>query len=268
MKPLDGKRVVVTGGASGIGRASCRRLAEAGAQVLVLDRDAAGARAVADEIGGLHTAVDVTDSDALTAALLDAHNELMGIDVLFNNAGGLPTLKDLHEWEIAEWQSAIELNLTAVFVGMKVVAPLMLAAGSGTIINTASVSGLKPGPGEAPYSAAKAAVAALSAGAALEYGPTIRVNSIAPGFIRTGITEILLVDESMGFGQWAIDKTPLARVGSAEEVADVVVFLAGDGARFITGQNIVIDGGVTLHGSGIDGLLQRVRELRPEMSEA
>jgi NAD(P)-dependent dehydrogenase (short-subunit alcohol dehydrogenase family) len=127
-------------------------------------------------------------------------------------------------------------------------------------VSTASISGTRPAAGEAPYAAAKAAVAALTATAALEYAPSVRVNAVSPGMIHTGLTDILL----SGF-DWTVPhmeaKTPLARIGSPEDVADVVVFLCSEDARFITGQNLVVDGGMTLHGSGVDGLLERFRAL-------
>jgi 3-oxoacyl-[acyl-carrier protein] reductase len=125
-----------------------------------------------------------------------------------------------------------------------------------SIVSTSSISGTRPAAGEAPYAAAKAAVASLSATAALEYGPDIRVNAVAPGMIHTGLTDILLT----GF-DWTVphmvEKTPLARIGTPEDIADVVVFLSSDLARFITGQNLVVDGGMTLHGAGVDGLYER-----------
>ena len=153
-------------------------------------------------------------------------------------------------------------NLTGVFHGFRAAVPFMLEGGGGSIVSTSSISGTRPSAGEAPYAAAKAAVAALTATAALEYAPTIRVNAVAPGMIHTGLTDILLT----GF-DWTvpfmIEKTPLARIGAPEDIADVVVFLASDLSRFITGQNLVIDGGMTLHGAGVDGLFDRFKAMMP-----
>ena len=131
----------------------------------------------------------------------------------------------------------------------------------GAIVSTASISGTRPAAGEAPYAAGKAAVAALTASAALEYAPTIRVNAVSPGMIHTAMTELLLTEQGLHAAPAMAAKTPLARVGTPDDIADVVTFLASDMARFITGQNIVIDGGMTLHGSGVDGLLDQVRAL-------
>jgi NAD(P)-dependent dehydrogenase (short-subunit alcohol dehydrogenase family) len=136
----------------------------------------------------------------------------------------------------------------------------MLEGGDGRIVSTASISGTRPSAGESPYSAAKAAVAALTANAALEYAPTIRVNAVSPGMIATALTAPLL-DGFPEMVDLMTAKTPLARIGTPEEIADVVVFLWSDLARFVTGQNLVIDGGMTLHGAGVDGVLERVEEM-------
>jgi len=255
---LDGQRAVVTGGGSGIGRATCRRMASEGARVAVVDLDGDAADAVAAEIDGVGYGVDVTDYDALEGAIADAATELGGLSALFNNAGG-SNLSRIHEFALDEWDRIVRLNLTGVFHGIKATAPLLLEGGGGSIVSTASISGTRPAAGEAPYSAAKAAVAALSVSAALEYAPTVRVNAVSPGMIHTGMTDVLLAMD--GLPEHMKAKTPLARVGVPEDIADVVVFLCSDLARFVTGQNLVVDGGMTLHGSGVDGLLQRFEPL-------
>ena len=260
MSLLAGRTAVVTGGGSGIGAATCRRFVEEGARVAVLDIDGDRAENVAGPLDALPYAVDVTDYDALAAAVADARAKLGGLSILYNNAGG-SNLRPLHEYPIDEWRQIVTLNLSAVFYGMKVVAPIMLEGGGGAIVSTASISGTRPAAGEAPYAAAKAAVAALTASAALEYAPTIRVNAVSPGMIHTAMTELLLTEQGLHAAPAMAAKTPLARVGTPDDIADVVTFLASDMARFITGQNIVIDGGMTLHGSGVDGLLDQVRAL-------
>lgn len=257
---LNGHRAVVTGGGSGIGAETCRRMAAEGAQVAVLDLNAENADAVAKEIDGLSYAVDVTDFDALSAALRDASERMGGLSLLYNNAGG-STLSPIHDYEVAEWRRIVDLNLTGVFHGFKAGAPLILKNGRGAIVSTASISGTRPAAGEAPYAAAKAAVIALTASAALEYAPTIRVNAVSPGMIRTPLTELLLDQRGIGLEDRQQAKTPLDRIGTPGDVADVVVFLCSDLARFVTGQNLVVDGGMTLHGSGVDGVLDVVREL-------
>ncbi len=260
MSLLAGRTAVVTGGGSGIGAATCRRFVEEGARVAVLDIDGDRAEKIAGPLDALPYAVDVTDYDALAGALADARAKLGGISILYNNAGG-SNLRPLHEYPVEEWQQIVTLNLSAVFYGMKAVAPIMLEGDGGAIISTASISGTRPAAGEAPYAAGKATVAALTASAALEYAPTIRVNAVSPGMIHTAMTELLLTEQGLHAAPAMAAKTPLARVGTPDDIADVVTFLASDMARFITGQNIVIDGGMTLHGSGVDGLLDQVRAL-------
>lgn len=257
---LAGQTAIVTGGGSGIGAATCRRMAAEGARVAVLDVVAERADAVAAEIGGVAFTVDVTDFGAFDAAVAAADRALGGVTLLFNNAGG-SSISSLHEWSLDEWRRIVDLNLTGVFHGFKATVPRILAAGGGAIVSTASISGTRPAAGEAPYAAAKAAVAALTATAALEYAPAIRVNAVSPGMIRTALTHLLLADEGLAQEDRMIDKTPLGRVGSPEEIADVVVFLCSDLARFVTGQNLVVDGGMTLHGSGVDGVLEQVHAL-------
>jgi NAD(P)-dependent dehydrogenase (short-subunit alcohol dehydrogenase family) len=263
---LDGQCAVITGGASGIGAATARRMAAEGAKVAVLDLDGDGAEKVAIDVDGHAYTVDVTDYDALEAAIRDAHAQMGGLTTLFNNAGS-SNMAHIHEWDLAEWDRVVRLCLTGVFHGFRAAVPLMLVGGGGSIVSTSSISGTRPAAGEAPYAAAKAAVAALTATAALEYAPTIRVNAIAPGMIHTGLTDILL----SGF-DWTVpfmkDKTPLDRIGAPEDIADVVVFLASDLSRFITGQNLVVDGGMTLHGPGVDGLFDRFQAMIPRPDRA
>jgi NAD(P)-dependent dehydrogenase (short-subunit alcohol dehydrogenase family) len=252
---LTGKRAVVTGGGSGIGRAACRRFAEEGAAVAVLDIDPDGAAATAKEIDGVALAVDVTDAEALRVAVDTAADGMGGLSILVNNAGG-STMSGLADWDPDEWDRIVRLNLTGVFNGMRAGVPHLLAGGGGAVVNTSSISATRPSAGETPYSAAKAAVIALTSSAALEYGPIIRVNAVAPGMIRTKLTRPLL-EILPNADEHYRDMTPAARVGEPEDVADVMVFLCSDLARFVTGQTIVVDGGMTLHGAGVDGLFDR-----------
>ena len=264
---VEGRGAVVTGGGSGIGRATARAFAAEGIPVGVVDIDRDAAERVAAEIDGVAYALDVTDYDALAAALRDAASRFGGIAYLYNNAGA-GYLAPLDEFPLAEWHRIVDLNLTGVFHGIRAGAPLIRDAGGGAIVSTASISGTRPAAGEAAYSAAKAAVAALTASAALEYAPAIRVNAVSPGMIHTAMTDLLLTERGMNEADWMVSKTPLARVGTPEDIADVVLFLCSDAARFVTGQNVVVDGGMTLHGSGVDGVLDKVRALMGGASAA
>jgi len=244
---LDGRTAVVTGGGSGIGRATCRRMTEEGARVAVLDVDRESAEVVAQDIGGVACGVDVGDPDALRDAVDAAARELGGFSIMYNNAG-TSAFNRLHEYEPAEWERVLRVNLTGVWAGFRAAVPHLLVAG-GSIVSTASISGTRPAAGEGPYAASKAAVAALTA--------SIRVNAVSPGMIRTTMTAPwfeFMPDQVERFETG----TPVARIGEPEDVADVVVFLCSDLARFVTGQNIVVDGGLTLHGSGVDTVFERV----------
>jgi NAD(P)-dependent dehydrogenase (short-subunit alcohol dehydrogenase family) len=261
MRLLDGQRAFVTGGGSGIGRATCRRMAAEGARVAVADVNGEAAEIVAKEIDGVAVTVDVTDATAMKAAVAHATEQIGGLTLLFNNAGG-SNLAATDRFDPAEWERIVRVNLLGVYHGIWAAAPVIVDSGGGAIVSTASISGTRPAAGEGPYSAAKAGVAALTATAALEYAPTVRVNAVSPGMIATGLTAPML-DNFPDLVDGFVAKTPLARIGTAEDIADVVVFLCSNEARFVTGQNLVVDGGMTLHGSGVDGLLDYFAKGRP-----
>ena len=254
---LDGHRSIITGGASGIGAATARRFAAQGAHVAVLDRDGDGAAAVAAEVGGVSIAVDVADLDAVGAAIREAAERLGGLDDLFANAG-VGNLKRLDAYREKEWDLLVDVNLKGTFACLRAAAPIMQAAHAetgrtGSVVTMASVSGIRPTRGEAPYSAAKAGVIALTRSAALEYGPALRANCVSPGFIHTPLTAFAATHEDF---RPAIDAgTPLGRAGRAEEVADVAVFLCSDLASYVTGINLVIDGGSLLPSQQSDPML-------------
>lgn len=234
---LEARRAIVTGGASGIGRATCERFAHEGARVAVVDVDGDGARAVPATIA---FACDVTDGDALARVFADAADALGGLDTLVNNAGA-GSLSPLHRYSDAEWGRIVAVNLTGVFNGLRAAIPLME---TGAIVNVASVAGSRPTPGEAPYGAAKAAVIQLTRTAAVENAPRIRVNSVSPGMIDTPLTSILMNDERATAMIEA--GTPMRRAGTADEVAGVVAFLCSDLASYVTGIDVAVDGGAGL----------------------
>lgn len=251
-----GRRALVTGGASGIGRAVARRLASEGAAVCLLDVDGEAAAHAAAELGLAHVTADVADAGALAGGFAEATTALGGLDIVCNNAG-VGNVKPIGRYRDEEWNQLIDVNLRGVFHGIR--AAVAHLDGQGVIVNIASVSGLRPTRGEAPYSAAKAGVIALTMSAALELAPGVRVNCVSPGFIETPLTAYFASDaEAMAEIGAA---TPLARAGTADEVAAAVAFLCSDEASYITGQNLIVDGGSMLPSAQMDRLLGRITDL-------
>ena len=250
---LAGRKALVTGGGSGIGAATCRRFAAEGAQVVVLDRDGGTAAAVAEEVGGHAICCDVADRDALAAAVAEAAEAMGGLTTLFNNAG-FGMLKTFHDYTDAEWDRLLAVNLTATFTAMRAAVPHLVRSGGGSVINNVGGVGVRPTRGEAPYSAAKAGMIALSKAAAVEYAPEIRVNVVSPTFAETALTAPLLSDAALRAD--VEGRIPFGRVGTADEVADAVVFLASDLSRYVTGLDLVVDGGAQLVSAQADHLLK------------
>ena len=238
---MEGRGVVVTGGASGIGEATARLLVDAGARVVVADVDVDRGKALVDELGAPARFVrtDVTIDADIRSAVHRAITDFGRLDVMFNNAGHPGRWQPLEDVDVDEWDRMFALLTRSVFLGIKHAAGAMVSGGS--IVNTASVAALQSGYGPHPYSAAKAAVIQLTRTAAVELAPRrIRVNAVIPGGIATRITGA--PPDVMRRGLDAFQ--PYPRVGEASDIAEVVLFLASDRSEFITGETIKVDGGL------------------------
>src|SRR5579862_2563886 len=246
MRGLKGKRVLITGGASGIGAATAARFLEEGSKVCILDHDQNASKKIRHELPGLSEAIiaDVTDLMQVEAALADAARVMDGVDVLINNAGISVRHKFL-EITPEEWDRVIAVNLTGVFYVAQAAARLMWEQGTGVILQTASTNGVMGYPYYADYNATKAAVIELTRSMALELAPKIRVCAIAPGYVLTPMQRAEYTDAML---EEVNQKVPLRRHAKPEEIAALFAFLASDDAAYATGHVYTMDGGETAGG--------------------
>ncbi|RUO76156.1 SDR family NAD(P)-dependent oxidoreductase [Idiomarina seosinensis] len=254
MNRVEGKVAVVTGGALGIGQAICIALAKEGAKIAVTDIDDENGAKVVDEIraaGGTahYWHIDTSDEDNVNTVFFDIAKEYGAIDVLVNNAGIAGVNKPTHEVTKDEWENVIGVNVNGVFFCTKYAIPQMKQAGAGSIINLSSIYGLIGAADLPPYHASKGAVRLMSKNDALFYAKDkIRVNSVHPGFIWTPLVEQLGKESPGGvdeFRQQLDKRHPIGHVGEPEDIAYAVVYLASDESKFVTGTELVIDGGYT-----------------------
>lgn len=245
---LAGRHALITGASRGIGRSMAIRFAEEGADVAITARSAENLADVSEAVratGAQCTviAVDVTDPSAATRIVAESLAGLGGLDVLVNNAGGNNFMSSVADMRYSGWEKAIELNLNSIVRLMQAALPSMISSGNASIINVASVAGALSAPYMAHYGAAKAALISLTRSSAVELAlQGVRVNALVPGWIETDLTDF--ARENEGVERSLIDRVPMKRWGTSDEIASAALFLASDASSFMTGQSLVIDGGL------------------------
>ena len=248
MPRLEGKVALISGGARGQGACEGRLFAQEGAKVVLTDILDEEGEAVAAEIrqqGGdaIYIRLDVTQEQQWQDVIQTTVDRYGKLDILVNNAGIFPMVR-VEDTSVELWEQVMDINVTGVFLGTKHAIPAMRAAGGGSIINISSVAGLVGGSRAAAYSASKGAVRILTKGTAVQYAADgIRANSVHPGIIVTQMTEELLSDEDQRAQR--LTSTPIGRFGTVDDVAYGVLFLASDESSYVTGSELVIDGGST-----------------------
>jgi NAD(P)-dependent dehydrogenase (short-subunit alcohol dehydrogenase family) len=262
MGQLDGQVAVITGGASGIGEGTVRKFVHEGARVIVSDLHEGRGNALVEELGSSAAAfvkTDVASEEDVRNAVASAVRKFGRLDTIFNNAGFGGVSGPIEDTDIAGYQQTMDVLLKGPILGMKYAVPVMKAQGSGSIVSTASVAGLRTTAGPHVYSAAKAAVIHLTKSVAVEVAPFgIRVNCVCPGAITTRIFGgfLDLSDEQQdrmlsNLPNVFRNAQPLKRAGMPEDIANGVAWLASDASAFVTGHALVIDGGITLHSGGL-----------------
>jgi len=246
MRGLKDKRVLITGGASGIGAATAARFLEEGSRVCILDRDAKACAAIRQQLPGISEAIisDVTDLMQVEAAVADAVRVMDGIDVLINNTGISIRHKFL-DITPEEWDKVIAVNLTGVFYVAQTAARHMMAGSGGVILQTASTNGIMGYPYYADYNATKAGVIELTRSMALELAPKVRVCAVAPGYVLTPMQRAEYSDAMLNEVN---RKIPLRRHAKPEEIAALFAYLASEDAAYATGHVYTMDGGETAGG--------------------
>lgn len=246
-RTLEGRRILVTGAASGVGRATAELFAAHGAAIALLDRDGTALAETVESIGGIALVADLADESAIVAAVAKAAETMGGIDGLVNCAGiaGSMALDDLDR---AHWDRFIGINLTAPYLLCRAALPHLRAAKRATIVNIASGQALLPNaPGIAAYAASKAGLAAFTKALGAELAPSIRANVIAPGIVDTPMVRSVLGGHADPNDAPFVQQYAMKRVAAAHEIAEAILFLSSDASSYVTGTVLAVDGGRTFH---------------------
>ncbi len=242
-RPLAGRRIIITGAASGIGLSTAQLFAEAGASLALLDHDEEAVLAVAKRLGAFAVKADVSNYASVEAAVVQSAQTLLGLDGLVNLAG-ITTGKSLADTSLDMWNNVIAVNLSGTFNLCKAVLPFLVEARSATIVNVASSIGLLPTGNDPAYAASKGGVLAFSKTLAVAYAPKVRINVLCPGATNTPILEKTLGAEGV---KKIVGIYPMQRIGEAGEMAEAALYLTSAASSYITGISLPVDGGRTLH---------------------
>ena len=251
---LQGRVALITGAGSGLGLATARTFAREGARVIINDIRLEAAEAAVRAFGDGHIAIggDVSDETSVNAMVAEAEARCGKIDILVNNAGVPDSFTPTVDQPLAHWQRLIDIHLTGTYLVSKTVAPGMIERGSGVILNLNSIAGVLGLPVRTAYSAAKAGIGMLTRVLGCEWGPLgIRVNAVAPGYMLTPLTEKLISDGKIDEKR-ILRRTPMGRMGTADDIAEAMLFLASDRAKFITAVTLPVDGGYCAFGAPSD----------------
>lgn len=242
--------IVITGGASGIGAETARTFAAHDeVDIVIADTDTAGATAVADELTGVAIETDVTDPDDIETVYSTTTDRFGGVDVVVNCAGIAQSATPTVAQDLAEWERVMDVHVKGTYLSSQHALRSMLEGDGGRIVNISSIAGLGAFPKRTAYSPAKAAIAMLTKTLAVEVAPSVRVNAVAPGYVRTPMVTDILTDDERDLSAAPLeDRTPMGRLADPADIADAIYFLTSEQARYITGVVLPVDGGWTAYG--------------------
>lgn len=256
MKLLEGAKAIVTGGGASVGRACVEVFQQHGAQVAFLEIKPKRAQAVQEATGAKGYVVDIADKGVVEEAIADAAQHLGGITVLVNQASAC-FLNVVHHQTDEEFERTVDVNLKGHFYCTRAVIPHMLAAGKGAIVDISSVAATNPGWAESTYCAAKAAQIVLNKEVAIDYGPVIRANSLAVGWVADSPNSAFIQSDPELIDP-VFNESPSGRSGQSWEIANAALFFASDLSSFVTGQCLIVDGGQTLPQAGLNGTMRKL----------